>query len=325
MRAPAWRWKVAAFATAALAAGCAMTPPGGPQALEDVCEFARGDDSPEGLSSVSRIAGDRYYCVNDRGGMLYEVEIALSPTGDDGTFAVRHAVKLEGCVDLEGCAYDPLTHWVWVSDEHDSSIRAFDPKSGVLVAKASVPAVYREHSRSNRSLEGLAISPDGRRMYAVNEDTLACDGEPANAEHGGLVRIQEFVRADSADPWRPTRQFRYATDAVGGETYKGMAVSGVSSLCAPGGDRLFVLEREVSVKKGVLPMFRCRIYEVSLPPGAPGREPVAKRLLWDENTMFANYEGLSLGPDRPDGTCTFVLMADAGSGADANVLFLSGR
>ena len=315
----------AALAVAGFAAGCAMTPPGGPRSLEDACEFARGDDAPEGLSAVSRVSGDRYYCVNDRGGMLYEVEIASNPEGDDGTFAVKHGVKLDGRVDLEGCAYDPLTRWVWVSDEHDTSIRAYDPKTGAMVAKASVPAAYRENVRHNRSLEGLAISPDGRRMYAVNEDTLKCDGEPATTERGGVVRIQEFARNDSADPWKPTRQFKYATDTVEGSDYKGHVVSGVSAICVPGGGRLFVLEREMSVKKGLMPMFRGRIYEITLPQGAPDGAPIAKRLLWDENTMFANYEGLSLGPDRPDGSCTLVLVADGGGGADANVLILVGR
>ena len=71
--------------------------------------------------------------------------------------------------------------------------------------------------------------------------------------------------------------------------------------------------------------YRGRIYEITLPQGAPDGAPIAKRLLWDENTMFANYEGLSLGPDRPDGSCTLVLVADGGGGADANVLILVGR
>lgn len=324
MRERAVRTAAAALA-AAFAAGCATTSQDICQkSFEDLCEFQREGDPVE-LSAVSRIGDNRYYCVDDDGGMLHEVEIAFSQDGENSSFVVLRSVHLDGRVDLEGCAYDPLTHWVWVSDEHDTSIRAYDPKSGALLAKAAVPAVYREQTRGNRSLEGLAISPDGLRMYAVNEDTLKSDGEPATADRGGIVRIQEFTRADAADLWRPSRQFMYATDPVEGSDYKGKSVSGVSALCAPDNGRLFVLEREMSRKNALLPMLRGRIYEISLAVGAESEKPVGKRLLWDENTMFSNYEGLCRGPDLPDGSHTLVLVSDAGGGADANVLVLVGR
>lgn len=286
---------------------------------EVVCEAPR-DEGPEGASSLTRIEGDRYYCVDDRGGMLHEVEIRLADDGSDGSFAVRRSVKLDGRVDLEGCAYDPLTHWVWVSDEHDTSIRAYDPRTGKMVAKAAVPDVYVKHSRENRSLESLAITPDGLRMYAANEDTLGCDGAPAGREDGGVVRIQEFVRTDSADLWRPSRQIRYATDAVEGEAYKGMAISGVSAMCALDNGRLLVLEREMSRKKLLLPTIRGRLYEVDV---SSASKTAVKRLLWDESTMFSNYEGICQGPVLPNGTRTLLLVSDGGGEADENILALS--
>lgn len=309
-----------ALAVAAAAAGCATDALDGPLSVEDLCEFSR-EGGPEGLSDITSIGGNLYYCVNDRGGMLYEVEIRLAADGSDGTFAVRRGVKLDGRVDLEGCAYDPLTRWVWVSDEHDASIRAYDPKTGRMVAKAAVPDAYAKHARRNRSLEALAITPDGLRMYAANEDTLECDGAPAGREEGGVVRIQEFERKDSADLWRPSRQVRYATDTVEGDDYKGVAFSGVSAMCALGGGRLLVLEREISRKKqSLLPTLRGRLYEVDM---SSSSKTAAKRLLWDESTMFSNYEGVCLGPKLADGTRTLVLVSDGGGEADENVLVLS--
>ena len=315
---------VALLAAANAVAGCASLRKEWPREFDDLCEISR-EGGPEELSGISRSRDGRYYCVDDNGGMLHEVDISLSKDLDDGAFAVLRSVKLVGRVDLEGCACDPLSGWIWVSDEHDTSIRAYDPCSGAMVAKAVVPDIYRKHTRRNRSLEGLAISPDGLRMYASNEDTLECDGEPASKSLGGIVRIQEFARSDAADIWRPSRQLRYKTDPVGGDEFRGSSVSGVSALCVPDVGRLLVLEREMSVKKTLLPTLRCRIYEVL--PDAPPQEDgtVAKRLVWGENTMFANYEGLCRGPDLPDGSRTLVLVSDAGSGTDDKVLVLTER
>ena len=315
--------EAALLVAASVVSGC-VTGGDWPREFEDLCEMAR-EGGPVGLSAISRSCDGRYYCVDDRGGMLHEAEMSLSESLSDGSFSVVRSIRLSRRVDLEGCACDPLTGWVWVSDEHDASIRAFDTNTGQMVAKAAVPEAYRKYSRRNRSIEGLAISPDGLRMYACNEDTLECDGDPSSRERGGIVRIQEFARSDAADIWRPSRQIRYATDHVEGTDFKGAVVSGVSALCVPEDGRLLVLEREMSVKKTLLPTFRCRIYEVD--PSAPAQADgtAAKRLVWGENTMFANYEGLCRGPDLSDGSRTLVLVSDAGGSTDPMVLVLSGR
>lgn len=288
---------------------------------ETVCEFAR-DEQPEGLSALSRIEGNRYYSVDDRGGMLYELEIVLDGKGEDGTCKVLRSVRLEGRRDLEGCAYDPLEKRVWVSDEADSSIRQFDPVTGRETARVAVPEVFLKNVVGNRSFEGLAMSPDGLRLYAANEDTLRCDGAMADNLRGGLVRIQEFVREGAGRPWTPARQLFYPTDKVDGEKYRGMAVSGVAALCAPCDGTLLVLEREMSCKNPLFPSFRARLYEVS--PDAVGK-PVAKRLVWEEDTMFSNYEGMGLGPKLKDGSRMLLLVSDGGGEAEENVLVLSLR
>lgn len=318
--------RLAVLASAIAAGGCATissvaVPEDSVPEVEEICEFMR-ENGPEGLSDITKVSGDRYYCVNDRGGILYEVEVRIADDGSDGSFAVLRSVRLHSRIDLEGCAYDPLTRWVWVSDEHDTSIRAYSASSGAMVAKAAVPDVYIKNSRKNRSLEALAISPDGLKMYAANEDTLECDGEPAKKGAGGIVRIQEFTRKDSADIWRPSRQLRYATDPLDGDGYKGMEISGVSAMCVLDDGRLLVLEREMSRKNVLLPTLRCRLYEVDL--RIPSKT-ATKRLLWDRNTMFSNYEGVCQGPTLPDGRRTLVLVSDGGGGADENVLVLGYR
>ena len=309
-----------------LAAGClsdgaVTSKPAAPLTAETVCEFAR-EEGPEGLSALSRIKGTRYYSVDDRGGMLHELEIAEDDAGESGTFRVVRSIRLEGRTDLEGCAYDPLDGRVWVSDEADSSVRQYDPATGRQTAQVKMPEIFRKNIVKNRSFEGLALSPDGLRLYVANEDTLRCDGPVADSLHGGLVRIQEFVREGAGRPWTPKRQLFYPTDTIEGEQYRGLAVSGVAALCVTDDGALLVLEREMSCKNPLFPSFRARLYEVS---AADAGRPVGKRLVWEEDTMFSNYEGLSLGPMRKDGTRTAFLISDGGGEAEKNVLVLSLR
>ena len=292
-----------------------------PRVAETVCEFTR-DEKPEGLSGVSHIEGNRYYCVDDRGGMLYEMEIALNASEDDGTSKVIRSVKLAGRTDLEGCAYDPLDGRVWVSDESDHSIRQFDPKDGRETARIEIPEVYLKNMRKNRSFEALALSPDGLRLYAANEDTLVCDGAVSGKEQGGRVRIQEFARGGAGEAWRATRQWTYQTEKIAGEAFGNLSISGVVSLVAPGDGTLLVLEREMSQKNPLFPSFHGRLFEISL---ADAARPVAKRDVWDEDTMFANYEGICLGPKLKDGTRSLVLVSDGGGEAEERVQVLSFR
>ena len=313
---------VALAAVAAVVAGCATVrtePTAAVRTAETLCEFPR-EAEPEGLSGITRIGGNRYYSVDDRGGFLHELEIVQDENGEIVSCTVKRSVQLAGRTDLEGCAYDPFDGRVWVSDEHDTTISAFDPKTGKEVARAAVPEVYRKNVVANRSFEGLSIAPDGYRMYVANEDTLACDGCVADNQHGGVVRIQEFVRAGKDAKWVPTRQFRYRTDPVAGSRFSGLAISGVAGLCAPGDGTLLVLEREMSQKNPLYPSFRARLYEVDLDTEAI--EP-QKRLVWEEDTMFANYEGICLGPELTNGMKTLVLVSDGGGNADESLLVLA--
>lgn len=305
--------------------GCATVPVGDAGGTADalvaesVCEFTR-DPEPEGLSGISRIGGNRYYCVNDRGGMLHELEIVLNDDGEIALCQTVRSVRLEGRVDLEDCAVDPLDGRVWVSDEHDHSVRQFDPKTGRETGRVDLPDVFAKNMVPNRSFEALALSPDGLRLYVANEDTLRCDGPVANGRHGGCVRIQEFARTGRGAAWTPARQFRYNTEKIEGEPFLGLEMSGVAALCVADERTLLVLEREMSRKHPLVPSFLARLYAVSLdqPDGT-----VRKRLVWEENTSFANYEGICLGPVLKDGRRALVLVSDGGGKTDESLLVLS--
>lgn len=262
-------------------------------------------EGPEGASAVTHVSRDVYFCVDDRGGWLHEVSISIGE--GEVLFKTNRAVRLEGRKDLEGCAYDPLTRCAWVSDEADTSVRAFDSSTGRQVAALEIPEVYRRNARKHRSLESLAISPDGLRLYTANEENLKCDAT-------NVVRIQEFARKGAGDAFRPSRQFFYGVDPSEGTAFGTRTFSGVSSLVAMADGSLLVLEREFSVK--LLPSFRIRVYRIV--PGESG-----KSLVWEEQSTFSNYEGMCLGPRLPDGRQSLVLVSDGGAGALENVLVLA--
>ena len=282
---------------AALAIAAALT-------AEVYCETPR-TEGPEEASAVTRVSGGVYYCVDDKDGLLHEVAIGIG--AEEVSFKTNRAVRLEGRADLEGCAYDPLTRNVWVSDERDTSVRAFDPSTGRQVAALALPEVYRKNVRRNRSLEALTISPDGLRLYVANEENLKCDAT-------NVVRIQEFSRKGADDAFRPTRQFFYEVDPIGGKPFGKRARSGVSAFAAMPDGSLLVLEREFSTK--ILPSFRVRIYRIV--PGRPG-----KSLVWEYPSTFSNYEGMCLGPKLPNGRQSLVLVSDGGDGAMESVLVLA--
>lgn len=288
-------------------------------AIKEICEITR-DPVPDGLSGITYVGGNRYLSVEDSDGMLHELEIVLGENGEVNRCVTVRSVHLEGRKDVEGCAYDPLENIVWVADERDTSITAYSMTGGVAVASAPVPEVFKTHVR-NCSLESLAITPDGLKLYTANEDTLSVDGERANMEEGGVVRIQEFVREGRNRPWRASRQFRYHTEPVEGESYKGRAISGVSDLVALNDGTLFVLEREMSKKNPLFPTCRAMIFEIDLNEGLSP----TKRFLWGDNTMFANYEGMCLGPKLADGSNALLLISDGDKEAVERLMVLSVR
>lgn len=286
--------------------------------FETLGEYSR-PEKPEGLSGVARAPDGRYFTVDDRGGMAYEVSIDFDQEGSEGVFGVLREMKLGGRRDLEGCAFDSLTGWLWVSDESDTTVNAYDSVSGAFKAMLALPPIYQKEVRKNLSLEALTISADGTRLYVANEDTLKCDGEVANREHGGMVRVQEFKRGSAAERWMPSRQFFYPTDPIEGEPYRKLSLSTLVAMAVEESGALLMLEREMSVKNGLFPTCRGRIYRV-LPP-ADGAV-AAKTLVWEEDTGFANYEGMCFGPKLADGSRTLVLVSDGGGPAAENFCVL---
>lgn len=121
--------------------------------------------------------------------------------------------------DPEGIRQGP-TGTCFVADEYGPSIAEFDIR-GRLIREFAIPPAFRPPGRrsesadgknaafgrvSSRGFTGVAISPDGRRLYTTTQCPLAQDG----GEAGRWLRILE-IEIGSGD----TRQFAYRLHGLG--------------------------------------------------------------------------------------------------------------
>lgn len=223
---------------------------------------------------------------------------------------------------------------LYVSDEYGPVVYEFDP-SGARRRSLQVPSHYRApkpgkspghelppHATAgrqpNRGMEGLAISPDGTKLYAILQSPLIQDGalDAKNERVGVNCRILEVVIATGK-----TREFVYGLDDP---------ANGVCEIVAVNDRQFLVLERDS--KAGRDATFK-RLFlidlagatDVSRVAALPSRRvqagvaPVTKTPFLDLlDPQFGiagkacpeKFEGLAFGPDLPDGRRLLLVTAD---------------
>jgi hypothetical protein len=227
--------------------------------------------------------------------------------------------------DPEGARVSACGNSLFVSDEYGPYLYEFSLASGKRLRSLPVPNKYLidypsitpgvelannvAGRQSNRGMEGLAISPDGSKLYGIMQSPLLQDGGlDAAAKRVGLnARLVEIDTATGA-----AREFLYPLDDKG---------NGISEILAVNEREFLVLERdgkpgaEARIKK----IYKIDIAAASdiravrqLPAsGIPaGIAPVGKSLFIDLlNPAFGlagasfpeKIEGLAFGPDLEDG------------------------
>jgi endonuclease/exonuclease/phosphatase family metal-dependent hydrolase len=171
--------------------------------------------------------------------------------------------------------------------------------------------------RENLGFEGLALTPDGKHLFAALENALEQDGPVADA---GVTSPSRILRFDRAAGGRPS-EFVYVVEPVhpAPPSPGGYRMNGLSDLLPIDEHRLLSLERQFVDGVGNA----VRIWEVSLEgatdvAGADSLVGLSavlakKRLLFDLADFGIrpeNFEGMSLGPRLPDGRRTLVLVSD---------------
>lgn len=264
------------------------------------------DSIPAGnYSGITPLGQDRYAVVSDK-------------SADDGFFVFHIAIDtLSGKIvsienegfhstgkrnrDVEGIAYVPDTQTLFISGEAGNDILEYTLDGQHTGRGLVIPAVFKKAHR-NFGFEALAYDAEQRLLWTTSEASLPGEGD--------TLRLQSFGL-----DLQPKRQYRYEMD---GQLSERPIARGVSALCALGGNRLLVLEREAKVTKMKIGSWvHCKLFEVEL-TGEPSEAVVEKRLVMEFRTKinllrrnFANYEGMCLGPRLADGSRTLIMIADS--------------
>lgn len=206
---------------------------------------------------------------------------------------------------------------LWVSEGHALTGAApalrESRADGTLLREFALPPMFdfqlTQGPRSNRALEGLALTPDGSRAWIAMESALRQDGPvPTVQAAGGPCRFTELDLASAT----VLRQIAYVPDAVPGAPIPPatQADNGVTEILMLDAQRMLVLERAYMAGHGPATGNSLRLYLIDtrlgtdtlgLPTLRPDAyQPVAKELLADFSAFTGAGSGARL--DRLDNT-----------------------
>lgn len=236
--------------------------------------------------------------------------------------------------DPEGVRVSQCGNSLFVSDEYGPYLYEFSLASGKRLRSIALPNKYLidfpsatpsvelsqnlAGRQSNRGMEGLAISPDGRKLYGIMQSPLIQDGalDANNSRIGLNVRILETDTVTGA-----ARELLYVLDSRS---------NGISEIVAVNDREFLVLERDG--RAGANASFK-KIFKIDISAatdirdmkqlptsGTPaGVVMVTKQLFIDllnpafglAGTNFPEkIEGLAFGPDLEDGRHLLLVVND---------------
>jgi hypothetical protein len=262
--------------------------------------------------------------------------------------------------DPEGLAIAPNGNF-YISDEYGPSVYEFKP-NGAFVRAFTTPAnlipkagntpnyldgrpTITAGRQDNRGFEGLTMSPDGSKLYAMLQDPLVNEGASNDGRRSQNLRLVEF----DTKTGESTAQYVYQLESLADinnripgttddftATQQGRSI-GISAITALNDKEFLVLERDnrgigVDDPTGKNPIGSKRAYKISLTdatdvsqtslagindlPG--GVKPVSKSLFFDiAGELVKNgqkipekFEGLAIGPQLADGSYAVLVGTD---------------
>ncbi|MBW4664512.1 MAG: esterase-like activity of phytase family protein [Chroococcus sp. CMT-3BRIN-NPC107] len=174
--------------------------------------------------------------------------------------------------------------------------------------------------RNNLAFESLTVAPSQNYLFTATENALVQDGAAATVNNGSPSRIVSY----DLNTGEAAAEYLYVTDAVAepSTAVDGFTTNGLVDVLAIDDNHFLSLERSFSVGAGNT----IKLYEVSL-EGADDISDIdslsstdissinsaQKELLldFDElNITLDNIEGLTFGPDLPDGRRSLIVVSD---------------
>ncbi|MBD2447819.1 esterase-like activity of phytase family protein [Nostoc sp. FACHB-152] len=273
--------------------------------------------------------------------------------------------KLNGDASNLGLSFDPEGFAIapngnfYISDEYGPSvyefsatgsfIRAFSTPSNLIPKQSDGTVNYVDGRpdittgrQDNRGFEGVTLSPDGSKLFAMLQDALVNEGSPDGRRSPNL-RIVEFDTKTSES----TAQYIYQLESLAdinarvpedsfGANSQGRNI-GISAITALNDKEFLVLERDnrgvgVEDPTGETPVASKRIYKIDLTSATDvtdisltGTNTLPAGVTSVSKTLFADiadflkkagkpipekFEGLAIGPKLADGSYALIVGTD---------------
>ncbi len=294
-----------------------------------------------GLSGITYdAANQRYYSISDDRSQINDARFYTLTVDFSGNTFNSSRVNFTGVTTLrrpDGSAFPALSidpeginvtpQGVYVSSEGDTSrgiqpfVNRFDLGTGIQNAALPVPSKYLVGNpasgvRNNLAFETLTRTPNGSIVTAT-ENALVQDGAAA------AVGVPTTSRILIYNPnGQPGAEYLYVADpVVDAPTPAGsFATNGLVDMLALSDTRFLALERSFSTGAGN----NIRLYQVDLAgatdvsglssiSGVNGLMTARKTLLLNFNDLgreLDNIEGLTFGPDLPNGQKSLLFVSD---------------
>jgi hypothetical protein len=294
-----------------------------------------------GISGIEYHDGT-YYLVCDHAGnpRFYKASIKLNNYKID-TVEVTDVILLnrnskflkENTLDLEAIRYNPkLDQFVLTSEgsiQNGKSPSIFHISSeGEYISNYTLPGYFHttgeQRPRNNGVFEGLATSVDGTAYWTAMELPLERDGAKPKLFHTqSPVRITKF---DTGSGLAST-QFAMDLEAISKIPWMYFAVNGLTEILEYAPNRFLVLERAFSAGHGSYGN-TVRIFDVDASNATNTLEIenlkrskytlANKKLIYDFKNVrkrltkgiIDNIEGMTFGPDLPNGNKSLILVSD---------------
>jgi hypothetical protein len=249
--------------------------------------------------------------------------------------------------DPESIRYNPKNNQLVWSSEGDRAARRSNPLlvdpaiyymdlSGRYKAKFEMPAnlhmqLSENGPRQNGVLEGISFSEDYRYLFASVEEPLFEDGRRAGSgDSSAWVRFLKF----DTESKKQVAQYAYQIDPIPYPSNPpgGFRVNGISEIMYIGNEQFIVIERAFvsgRTNNGI------RVFladtrnssDISSIPSlitTPASKPIAKKLLLNMDDLgryIDNVEGVTFGPNLPNGHRSLIFISDDNFGAQQKTQF----